>query len=142
MEYRNGSYDSTVYLHFFDPKSITDIKELSRRDARALDDIERLQEEIEKIKAYRLELMQRCQYLSENPGKLIIKLNRHKCYYGNVEYYLIRERIFPDGSSRDEYREKYPGKERHQAIKDFKAMCKAFPGAENEMDIQKSKRER
>ncbi len=142
LDYKRGSIDHTKYIYLYDPRETTDMKTLQKYDDRARRDIAELEAEIETIKAYRLDLMERAQYLAAEPGTLSIELHRRRTYRGNVEYYLQFVRTYPDGTSRTEQNTMYSGKERSKAIADYRAACKAHPGAPCVLDIEKSPWER
>lgn len=142
LDYSRGTIDHTKYIRLYDPRKTTDIKTLRKYDDWARRDIAELEAEIETIQAYRLDLMERAQYLTAEPGTLSIELHRRRTYRGNVEYYLQFVRTYPDGTSRTEQNTMYSGKERNKAIADYRAACKDHPGAPCVLDIEKSPLER
>lgn len=142
LDYTRGTIDHTKYIHLYDPRKTADMKTLQQYDDWARRDMIELEQEIETIKAYRLDLMERAQYLTAEPGTLSIELYRRRTYRGNVEYYLQFIRTYPDGTSDTEQNAMYPGSERHKAIADYKAACKSHPGAPCVLDIEKSPWER
>lgn len=142
LDYTRGTIDHTKYIHLYDPRKTADIGTLQNYDDWARRSIAELEQEIETIKSYRLDLMERAQYLTAEPGTLSIELHRRRTYRGNVEYYLQFVRTYPDGTSNTEQNTMYPGSERHKAIAAYKAACKAHPGAPCVLDIEKSQRER
>ncbi|MDY5594744.1 MAG: hypothetical protein SPF59_03690 [Oscillospiraceae bacterium] len=142
LDYSRGTIGHTKYIHLYDPRKTTDMKTLQKYDDWARRDIVELEAEIETIQAYRLDLMERAQYLTAEPGTLSIELHRRRTYRGSVEYYLQYNRTYPDGTSNTEQSTMYAGKDRRKAIADYRAACKAHPGAPCVLDIGKSPWER
>ena len=105
-------------------------------------EIERLQNELSALQAYRLDLMERAQYLSTASYTVSVELHRHKQYRGGVEYKLQIVRTYEDGTRNEDSRTIYTGKDRHKAISDYKSACKSHPGAETVLDIEKCRWER
>ena len=128
-----------VYL--IKPDHYTELSRLREADRNALHYIERLQKSIDTLKEYRAELMERAQFLAFSTPALSVELHRHR-YDKSISYELQIVETFPDGSRRNQSRTTYAGKERHKAIADYKAACKAHPGAPCVLDIEKSKWER
>lgn len=143
LDYTRGNIDNSVYCTLYDPRKTSDPAYLEDYDRWARDALARLEQAQKQIQAYRLDLMERYNYLLQNPGTLSIELHRRKSYATNrVEYYLTHVRTYPDGTTHTEIRQKYSGKERHKAIADFRAECKRHPGAPQVLDIEKSPWER
>ena len=135
LDYTRGRIDSTVYLHLLDPRKVTDLDTLTDYDRWATDHLRRLEAAIETIKQYRMDLMERAQYLVTVPSTWSIELHRRRTYRGKVEFYLQQIRTYPDGTQHTEQCTKYPGTQRHKALADYKAACKSHPGAPYVLDI-------
>lgn len=143
LEYRCGRIENNVYCTLQDPTRTSSKKYLEDYDRWAVNALKNLEAAKKRIELYRLDLMDRYNYLLQNPGTLSIELHRHKNrFIGKVEYYLTHVRTYPDGTSTTETSVKYEGRDRHKAIADFRADCKKHPGAPQVLDIEKSKWER
>lgn len=143
MEYRNGMNESIISSHVYDPKTFTDMGGLLNHDRWVKQDIERLKNRIEELEAYRLELAERAKELTTMSYTTRVTLKRERSWKDSLVIYTITtEKVFDDGSIEKVERKEYCGKERHKAIKDFKAMQKQLPGFEYVQDIEKARWER
>lgn len=142
LDYPRGSHDIRTNAYLFDPRSLSDLDRLRDRDRQALYDLKQLEAAIETIKAYRLDLMERAQYLAAETATLSIELHRRKQYQGNVTYTLELVRTYPDNTRRTESRKTYAGRDRHKAIADYNAALKSHPGAPCVLDIERGRWER
>ena len=105
--------------------------------------IQELEEKIQQLKAYRIALAERYNYLATAPTVPVIRLTRQKTYEGRVFYYLTTyERNLLDGHETKTSSTSYTGKERHKAIATYNDYVKAHPGITAEMDIEKRSWER
>lgn len=136
------SYHNKIYISMYDPAGVTDLSDLRQRDRYALDQIADLQAAIDRLQAYRLDMADRAQFLATAAYTVSVELHRHRRYKGSVEFYLEIVRTYDDGTRQTENRTTYEGRDRHKAIADYKAACKAHPGAECVLDIEKSRWER
>lgn len=137
MEYRNGTKEIRATTFLYDPRGLTDMEKLKRRDDYARKDIERLENALSLLKQYRLELAKRAQELETMNSHIKISLVREKHWKGAVFYFITKERIYSDGSTTVLYKEKYSGTKRHEAIKNFKQLKKEFPQCDFYEDITK-----
>lgn len=142
LDYQRGEYTKTLHIYYSDPSNVTNMDRLRVMDEMTTRAIERLQNELSALQAYRLDLMDRAQYLSTASYTVSVELHRHKRYCGGVEYNLQIVRTYEDGTRHEDSYTMYTGKERHKAIADYKAACKSHPGAETVLDIEKGRWER
>ena len=142
LDYQRGEYTKTFHIYCADPSAEASLKRLRILDDMAVREIERLQNELSALQAYRLDLMDRAQYLSTASYTVSVELHRHKRYCGGVEYNLQIVRTYEDGTRHEDSSTIYTGKERYKAISDYKAACKSHPGAETVLDIEKGRWER
>lgn len=142
LDYQRGEYTKTLHIYYSDPSNVTNMDRLRVLDEMTTRAIERLQNELSALQAYRLDLMDRAQYLSTASYTVSVELHRHKRYCGGVEYNLQIVRTYEDGTRNEDSHTMYTGKERHKAIADYKAACKSHPGAETVLDIEKGRWER
>lgn len=141
LDYQRGEYTKTFHIYCADHSTEASLKRLRILDDMAVREIERLQNELSALQAYRLDLMDRAQYLSTASYTVSVELHRHK-YCSGVEYKLQIVRTYEDGTRHEDNRTMYSGKDRHKAISDYKAACKSHPGAETVLDIEKGSWER
>ena len=105
--------------------------------------IQELEEKIQQLKAYRIALAERYNYLDTAPTVPVVRLIRQKTYQGRVFYYLTTyERNLLDGKEVKTSTTTFPGKERHKAIAAYNDYIKAHPGIAAEIDIEKRSWER
>lgn len=120
----------------------SDMQTLKRYDNWAADSIKRAEEAIETAKEYRLALAKRAAELASMSTHTLVSLRREHNHYSGISYFLISYKVYDDGTSTVLESKRYPGKERHKAIKDFRELKKQHPEYEFEEDIAKSKWER
>lgn len=118
--------------------------DIKRYDENALYTIAELEKTIETLKAYRLSLAERYNYLSTTPTVPVVRLERHRGRYDNKVYYYLQtfRRMIDDGAEVKESEVKYSGTDRRKALADFNAYVKAHPGIIAEKDIEPAKWER
>lgn len=138
MEYRNGTSELRFSGYFRDPKALT-LDELELQDMNVRRHIIVCERMIEQMKAYRLELAARSRELLTMGYHTKVSLIREKRWKGNVFYYLSKEIVYDDGTTKTISNEKYAGTERHKAIKDFENYKKQFPQYEYYKDIAKGR---
>lgn len=138
------SYQATLHVTLYDPEKTTDKSFLLNRDKWASDDIQRLEEYIKVLKAYRQAIAERYQELETQPTIPVVTLKREKNYYSNkVFYYLIISRKYVNsGEMQQVSSTKYAGTDRKKAIDDFNSYVKSHPGIEAIKDIQKGRWEK
>lgn len=134
----------TVHIYLYPYQNKAQISELAKDDARAVKDIERLEETIARLKEYRKELYEHTQKLQGMKSYLQLKLKREKNYYNKVNYYVTIKRLYPDNADMHQniIYETYAGTDRHAALKRFEALKKEYPGIEAIIDIEKGRWEK
>ena len=102
-----------------------------------------MERKIEQLKAYRLALSERYNYLASAPQQPVVRLKRVKSYSGKVFYHLnTYTKNLLDGNEVETSSTHYTGTERSKAISDYKSYVKSHPGITAEMQIEKPKWER
>ena len=135
--------DERIYIYLTHPEAINRLTEVIRYDEKAIDYIADLERKIEQLKAYRLSLSERYNYLASAPQQPVVRLKRVKSYSGKVFYHLnTYTKNLLDGNEVETSSTKYTGQERSKAINDYKSYVKSHPGILAEMQIEKPKWER
>jgi hypothetical protein len=111
-------------------------------DKHALNDIKRLENEIEALKQYRKDLYEHLQQVKSMTSKLLLHLRRYKRYNGKVSYYITIDRIYENGITEKVINEEYEGTERNRAFKRYNELLKQYPNIEATKDIEKSRWEK
>lgn len=114
-------------------------KEIRHYDESAAQTIQELEDTAAALREYRQALAERYAALEAMPYTYRLELVRERAWKGPVTYHLRLIRCYADGHEEKEAFRTYPGTQRHQAIKDYKAQLKARPGIEAKMDIEKSR---
>lgn len=129
------------YLNFTRPDAIDDLKRVVSEDKYAARRIQEMQELIDFLKVYRVELADRYNHLLTDPYVIVIKLRREVNWSDNKKYYWIEwfKRYTDTGKEVRTDFTKYDGKQRHQAIKDFDDYVKTHPGIVSEKNIEKGR---
>ena len=139
--FRNGDTgEIRIYIHLKYPGKIDTLDNLKYYDSTAARDIIELQEKIEFLKQYRADIAERSQAFFAANYTLLLSLKREKNYYSGKVYYTIKiEKIFDNATIAPEtvYENRFPGTERHAALKVFEALKKQYPGIKYEKDIEK-----
>lgn len=128
------------FIYIKKPSAITSLKDLAYYSGRAAQAIAEAQELIKTMQEYQQALYARSQEIYSANYKLFLFLERKRNYYDNTKSYIITIcKRFDGHNVADEeiLREKYPGKERHKALKRFEELKKQYPNIENDMDIAK-----
>ena len=143
MKYGNPSTESDVRMsiHVIHPDALNELDKVLYYDNKAVDTIKEFECKIEQLKAYRIALSERYNYLATAPTQPVVRLKRERRYYENKVYYFLvtYSRNMLDGSEVQTSSTKYTGQERHKAISDYKAYIKSHPGIIAEMNIAKPK---
>ena len=135
--------DKKIYIYLTHPEAINKLTDVIKYDEKAIDYIAELERKITQLKAYRLALSERYNYLASAPQQPIVRLKRVKSYSGKVFYHLnTYTKNLLDGNEVETSSTKYTGQERSNAIKDYNSYIKAHPGILAEMQIEKPKWER
>ncbi len=134
-----------LHLYIVSPATIHTMEKIQYWDHAAQRDIAACEARIAELKQYQKMLYDRAQELAAANWHYELYLTREKSWStGKVHYYLQLRKVYDAAGIAPEIIEnrKYPGTERHQALKDFAAMQKARPGIVTHKDIEKSKWER
>ena len=135
--------DEKIYIYLTHPEAINKLTYVVKYDEKAIDYIADLERKIEQLKAYRLSLSERYNYLASAPQQPVVRLKRVKSYSGKVFYHLnTYTKNLLDGNEVETSSTKYTGQERSKAINDYKSYVKAHPGILAEMQIEKPNWER
>ena len=135
--------DERIFIYLTHPEAINRLTDVVKYDEKSINYISDLERKIEQLKAYRLALSERYNYLASAPQQPIVRLKRVKSYSGKVFYHLnTYTKNLLDGNEVETSSTKYTGQERSKAIKDYKSYVKAHPGILAEMQIEKPKWER
>jgi hypothetical protein len=116
------------------------MKDLSSYSRRATEAINEAAELIKTLQEYQQALYARSQEILNTNYHLFLFLERTFNRYDNTKQYIITIcKRFEGNNVADEeiLREKYPGKERHKALKRFEELKKEYPNIDNDMDIAK-----
>lgn len=132
----------TTNIYLWPYENETDFKRLQTYDGYLKRDIERLQATIKQIEEHRKKLFLHSQKLASSQYTLKLSLSRRKNYNGKVFYYIALSKVFSEIGEQKIIDEKYPGTERHNAIKRFEELKKQYPGAEHIKEIEKARWER
>ena len=135
--------DERIYIYLTHPEAINRLADVVKYDKKAIDYIAELERKITQLKAYRLALSERYNYLASAPQQPVVRLKRVRSYSGKVFYHLnTYTKNLLDGNEVETSSTKYTGPERSKAISDYKAYVKSHPGITAEMQIEKPKWER
>ena len=143
MKYGNPSTESDVRMSIYmiHSDALNELDKVLYYDSKAVDVINEFERKIEQLKAYRIALAERYNYLATAPTQPVVRLKRERRYYENKVYYFLvtysRNMLY--GSEVQTSSTKYAGQERHKAITDYKAYIKSHPGIIAEMNIEKPK---
>lgn len=135
--------DIRISGYLLRPDQLDTIARVKDYDQTAERTIQELEKKIRQLKAYRIALAERYNYLATAPTVPVVRLIRRKTYEGKVFYYLeVYSRNLLDGKEVKASSTTFPGKERHKAIAAYNDFVKAHPGIAAEMDIEKRSWER
>ena len=136
--------DFHISGYYTKAESIHDLDHIKREDENAQRDIERMQEKILQLSAYRVSLAERYNFLSTAPTAPVVRLIRRKDSYSNKVFYYLKtfDRNLIDGHEVQTGCAKYTGTDRRKAIDDFNKYIKSHPVLEAEMQIEKARWER
>lgn len=138
---RYGSAADTGEIRFNifiqDPAKLNTAKEIAWRDKYIAADIAELERIAADLKEYRQDLARRYSELETMLYSDVLKLERCPYLQGHIEYIVTITRNFEDGSSREELREVFKGKDRKAAFDRFAELQRARPGIQAEKDIEK-----
>lgn len=131
------SAETRIYIFAQQPRKLKTTDEVIYRDNNAAGDIKRLEKLIADLKDYRRALAERYGELATLPYKIILKLERCPHWKGHIEYIITIEKTLSDGTTTNELREVFPGKDRRKAFSRFDELQKQRPGIETIKEIDK-----
>ena len=135
--------DIRISGYLLNPDDLDTTARVKDYDQTAERTIQELEKKIRQLKAYRIALAERYNYLATAPTVPVVRLIRQKTYQGKVFYYLeVYSRNLLDGKEVKTNSTTFPGKERHKAITAYNDYVQAHPGIAAEMDIGKRSWER
>lgn len=137
---RDGYVELGERYYFYHPDKLNSPEEVAAEDRKTAQAIKEMSARIAKLQSYRTALQQRYAALAVMDSSMVIRLLRTN--YSSIEYYLSTHRRYEDGTECLLSSKRYPGKDRHKAIKDFEALCAANPTAITDKQIEKSAWER
>jgi len=115
---------ATFYINYYEHNREYNLKQLQDYDRYARRDIERMEEEIEKIKEYRESIFKQSQIVLNTPMKTVVKVTRS---HSERVYYYIAVYTTPKTEDLSDfyrhivatkiYNERFPGTERHNVLK-------------------------
>ena len=133
--YPSKEAEVKIYGWLTVPENSRSFEEVRRQDDKAARLIAECEHLITQLREYRQDLAKRYNDLATMPSKESIELQRYKPYCGNVEFYIRHWTTYSDGTKAETKTERFPGKERHKAIKRFAELQKQFPGIETKSNI-------
>lgn len=141
---RRGEYSESRHVYLVAPDKLYDMPRLIYQGQQAARYIAEARAMIETMEAYQQLLYDRVQLLETAPYHLEIILKRERRYDGKVWYWLTLQKVREVDCTEPEIldQKKYPGSERHAALKAFSDYQKTHPGIVAIKDIQKSAWER
>lgn len=142
FEHRSD-FDVCPRAYLLDPKMIKTMADIEYHDKSTLHSIERFRDAIKQLEEYRMLLYERVKVLQTATYKRRLKLERDPNWSGK-KYYNVRivKDYGGDIGEIKELAERYPGTERHKAIKRFEELKKQYPGIETVKDIERRNWER
>jgi len=145
--FRNGRDDMAekrVWIYFHRPEKMYQLKDVQSYDSSAQRDIKELEEMIEALKEYRIDLAKRYSELSTMSYKYKLSLKRERRHYrdNKVFYYVELIKVLEDGGEVRDFWKEFSGTERSKAIALFEQMKKERPGIETVKDIEKARWEK
>ena len=128
---------------FYSPGQVYNFNKLRMYDEWAADALNRLNEAIEQVQAYRIAICERYNELQFANVEKVIKLKREKNTWDNkVYYFLMFIERHQDGHEEIIKSDKYAGIERKKALEDFENFVKNNKNYIAVKDIEKSRFEK
>ena len=118
------------------PDSLTRFDEVKHWDGSVMRIIAECEATISALQDYRKALAARYGALATMPSHGKLSLERDRGYNG-ITYYVRQFTVYEDGTENQDNCERFPGKERHQAIARFEELKKLHPDYEAVKDIEK-----
>lgn len=135
--YHKETSDKVIRIYEQHPEQLHTQKDVLNSLKRAQSDIDQLAEVIEELKAYRIALTERYNFLEISPMKKKIKLLRKKRYQDKVYYYLLFYSVnLSDGHEELTDSIKFSGKDRKKAIDEFERLKSSEKNTIFEKDIE------
>lgn len=135
--------DQKIYIYERHPETLHTEKDILNSFKHAEKELESLEEAMEELKAYRIALAERYNYITTAPTKQKIRLYREKKYGGKVFYFIQFYTVnLVDGYEDLTEVIRYEGKERKKAIEHFEQLKKEKTGVIFEQDIERARWER
>lgn len=135
--------DKKIYIYERHPETLHTAKTILNSFNGVERTLEELEEVMEELKAYRVALTERYNYITTAPTKQKIKLYREKKYGGKVFYFIQFYTVnLVDGYEDLTEVIRYEGKERKKAIERFEQLKKEKTGVIFEQDIERGRWER
>jgi len=129
--------------YFTRPDKLTEERTIKLSDERAAQIIAEAQQAIADLSEYRQALAARYAQLQTAPYTLRLELERFPASsFHGVSFEVRIMKKYEDGTTVPELKERYPGKERRQALARFEELKKQRPGIETWKDIEKARWER
>ena len=133
-----GEEHRVTYYQYFAVSEMTKPQVLED-ERHCTEAIRQCKEMIEWLENHRLELSERFQTLETTASHIRVTLKRENRYYQHkVFYQMMWHRVYEDGTEEKLDHRTYPGAERAQALRDFKAMQEEKPHQEYVLDIEKA----
>lgn len=135
--------DKKIYIYERHPETLHTEKDILNSFKHAEKELESLEEAMEELKAYRIALAERYNYITTAPTKQKIKLYRERRYKEKVFYFIQFYTVnLLDGHEELTETIRYEGKERKKAIEHFEQLKKEKMGVIFEQDIERGRWER
>lgn len=135
--------DKKIYIYERHPETLHTAKTILNSFNSVERTLEELEEVMEELKAYRVALTERYNFITTAPTKQKIKLYREKKYGGKVFYFIQFYTVnLVDGYEDLTEAIRYEGKERKKAIEHFEQLKKEKTGVIFEQDIERGRWER
>ena len=127
--------DMVIHTHVEDPANLTKPEAVLAYDRAATAAIDRLEEAIAYLKAYRMKLGERYVYLSTSPTVTVLRLITEPDPNGKTYYYLKYFKRYENGEEFESGGWQFSANERELAIREFNEHKKSHPGIIAEMNI-------
>lgn len=135
--------DQKIYIYERHPETLHTEKDILNSFKHVEKELESLEEAMEELKAYRIALAERYNYITTAPTKQKIKLYRERRYKEKVFYFIQFYTVnLLDGHEELTETIRYEGKERKKAIEHFEQLKKEKMGVIFEQDIERGRWER
>ena len=129
--------DLTLYCYLMDLKNVADLKTLQRYDKNAQHDLERLENVKNEIIKYRKELFEQTQKILSAQTKYKVTLHRNVDYWrkNKVTFTVTLSKVYEDIGENKIKEKQFQGRQRSEAIKEYKALIAQYPGCDTKNNI-------